>query len=213
MAEAKRKDKEKKKVKIETPDESALEEAESVEMPAAEDASVQAKAAERDEFLDLLQRTRAEFSNYRKRIERDRETWGPRAVGDFVLKLLPVLDDFDRALAHAEESTDFESFVKGIRLIESKIYDVLKSSGIEPFVPAGEPFDPAEHDAMIMEARDDVPENHVSEVLLKGYRQGDRVLRHAQVKVAKSAPAEAPETDADDDKPSGEEEEESDADV
>ena len=147
------------------------------------------RARERDEFLDMLQRVRAEFSNYRKRTERDREALAERAVGEFVLRLLPVLDDFDRALAHAGESSDLESFVRGIRLIESKIYDVLKSSGVEPFEPTGERFDPAEHEAMIVEVNDALPDQTVSEVVLKGYRQNDRVLRAARVKVARNTPA------------------------
>jgi molecular chaperone GrpE len=152
-------------------------------------ASLRAQARERAEFLDMLQRTRAEFSNYRKRIERERPMLAEQGVSRFVLKLLPVLDDFDRALAHAEEYPDFESFVQGIRLIESKIYEVLRSSDIEPFEPLGEPFDPAQHDALMMEPTAEYPDNTVSGVVLKGYRLGDRVLRPARVRVA-----QAPET-------------------
>ena len=157
--------------------------------PVPEVPSLEKRARERDEFLALLQRERAEFSNYRKRIERDRVAWADRAVGAFVLKLLPVLDDFDRALAHAEESDDFESFVKGIRLIETKIYEALQASGVAPFEPEGETFNPAEHEAMIVETRDDLPDGTVSEVLLKGYRHASRVLRAAQVKVVRNPPS------------------------
>jgi len=168
--------------------------------------ALRARAAERDEFLDLLQRTRAEFSNYRKRVERERARWSEGSVGEFVQKLLPLLDDIDRALAHAGESSDFDGFVEGIRLIENKIYDVLKSSGVEPFYPEGEPFNPAEHEAVIVEETDQLPDQTVSEVLLKGYRLRDRILRPAQVKVARNispappedAPAERDEEDADD---------------
>jgi len=167
--------------------------------------TLQARARDRDELVDLLQRERAEFSNYRKRIERDRVAWANRAVADFVMKLLPVLDDFDRALAHVEESTDLVSFAEGIRLIESKIYDVLKSNDVQPFEPAGERFDPAEHEAVIVENTDDVPDGTVSEVLLKGYRQNDRVLRAAKVKVARNTSSDEIGT--------GEEETTNDADV
>lgn len=152
---------------------------------------LRAQAAERDEFLDLLKRTRAEFSNYRKRVERDRSEWTGRSIGDFVLRLLPVLDDFHRALAHAAETADFETFVHGIRLIENKIYDVLKASGVEPFEPVGEVFNPAEHEAVIVEPSDELPDETISEVLLKGYRLGARVLRPAQVKVVRK-PAASP---------------------
>jgi len=175
--------------------------------------ALQKQARERDEFLDLLQRTRAEFSNYRKRIERERVEWGERSVGEFALRLLPVLDDFDRALAHADESPDFESFVRGIRLIESKIYGVLQSSGVEPFEPTGERFSPAEHEAITVETTDEKPDGTVSEVLLKGYRQSQRILRAAQVKVVRNPPAEVPAEDTDVPDESGEEEETTDADV
>ena len=152
---------------------------------------LKAQAQQRDEFLELLQRTRAEFSNYRKRIERERLEWGVRAVGDFVRKLLPVLDDFDRAIAHADEAADFETFVRGVRLVETKIYDVLKSNAVEPFEPKqGQPFDPAEHEAITVEETRELPDQTVSEVLLKGYRQHDRILRAAQVKVARNTAPE-----------------------
>ena len=157
------------------------------------------RARQRDEFLDLLQRTRAEFSNYRKRIERDRLTWSDRAVGEFVMKLLPVLDDFDRAIAHADEAEDLRAFVDGVRLLKQNIDDVLRSSGVEPFEPAtAQPFDPAEHEAITVEITDALPDQSVSDVLLKGYRLHDRVLRAAQVKVARNAPPEdeSPTTDA-----------------
>ena len=175
------------------------------------------RAQQRDEFLDLLQRTRAEFSNYRKRIERDRLEWGGRAIGEFVRKLLPVMDDFDRALAHADEAADLETFVQGVRLVESKIYDVLTSSGVEPFQPEeGQPFDPAEHEAITVEITDELPDQTVSEVLRKGYRQHDRILRPAQVKVARNTPPEPEEAPAEEQhtqEDTGQEENETDADV
>ena len=143
------------------------------------------RATERDEFLDLLQRTAADYSNYRKRIERDKAAWSDAAVAEFVLKILPALDDFDRALAHADESTSVETFAQGIRLIENKLYDVLKSCDIEPIVPEWQRFDPAEHQAVVVEETDKVPDQTVTVVLLKGYRMRGKVLRPAQVKVAR----------------------------
>ena len=120
-----------------------------------------------------------------------------------IRKLLPLLDDIDRALAHADESPDFDGFVEGIRLIESKIYDVLKSSGVEPFHPEGEPFNPAEHEAVIVEQTDQLPDQTVSEVLLKGYRLRDRILRPAQVKVARNVPPEPADASGEPDEDGG----------
>ena len=213
---AEKKHRKKKKTK-EEPVERAETAAEAEEAGTIGIEELKVQARQRDEFLDLLQRTRAEFSNYRKRIERNRLEWGDRAVGDFVQKLLPVLDDFDRALAHAGEASDLEGFVEGIRLVEQKIYDVLKTDGVEPFQPEeGQPFDPAEHEAITVEITDDLPDQTVSEVLLKGYRQHDRILRPAQVKVARNTPPEPGETPAEERHVEGDtdqEENETDADV
>ena len=151
------------------------------------------RARERDEFLDLLRRTRAEYSNYRKRIERDRAAWNDVAVGEFVRKLLPVLDDLDLALEHADQAADLKSFAEGIRLISDKIHGILKACGVEAIVPEWERFDPAEHEAVVIEHTDAVPEQTITGVLAKGYRMHDKVLRPARVKVAKNPPTERPE--------------------
>ena len=204
----------------ETRDEAPVEDTASEEQPASEAPSadldaLKTRAKERDEFLDLLQRTRAEFSNYRKRVERDRVEWADRAIGEFVLGLLPVLDDFDRALAHADASAeDFEGFLKGVRLVEDKIYDVLKAAGVTPFVPTGVPFDPVEHDALIVEQTDEMPDGTINEVFLKGYHMGARVLRPAQVKVVRNAKTpSAPEDASNDAEADGGEGGDNDADV
>ena len=175
---------------VDAPEEQAAE-ADSAEDEPVSVGDLRTRANERNEFLDMLQRTRAEFSNYRKRVERERGELRGRIIGDFVMNLLPVLDDFDRALAHADESADLESFAQGIKLIENKIYDVLKLSGVEPFEPdCGDGFDPVEHDALIVEETEEYPDQTVCGVHLKGYRMGDRILRPAQVKVAKSMSVE-----------------------
>jgi molecular chaperone GrpE len=181
------------------PDEAAK--AEGASKPAEEPVDVEAlkvKACERDEFLALLKVTAADFSNYRKRVERDRVEWTERAVGEFVQKLLTVLDDFDRAVDAAEKAPDAKTMLQGFRQIEQKLYGILKEAGIEPFEPHGEAFDPGEHHAVIVEETDALPHDHVSEVVQKGYRLKDRVIRPALVKVSKrttkdkSAGKEAP---------------------
>jgi len=176
-----------------TPAEPPKEEAEAVDVEA-----LKTKARERDEFLDLARRTAAEFSNYRKRVDRERAEWTDRVVGEFVLSLLPALDDLDRALAQAEAAGDAATLVEGFGLVRGKLLGILKANGIESFEPAGVPFDPAEHDAVIVEETDELPHHHVMEVVQKGYRLRGRVLRAAQVKVARNKPkdAETPQTPA-----------------
>ena len=143
-----------------------------------------AKAKERDEFLDLAQRTRAELLNYRKRVERERAEWTDRIVGDFMLKLLPALDDFDRALGEAEGASDVDALLKGFRQIDQKFHDILKSQGLESFKPQGKSFDPAEHEAVVIEESDEHPHQAVSDVVRKGWKLRGKLLRPAQVKVA-----------------------------
>jgi len=178
--------------------------------------ALKAKAAERDEFLDLAQRTRAELINYRKRVEREREEWTDRAVADFALTILPALDDFDRALKEAESVRDLRTLLEGFRQIDRKFHLVLRAAGLESFSPRGKPFDPAEHEAVVVEETDAHPHHTVSEVTRKGWRLRGRVLRPAQVKVARSP---EPEPDANppgaaDAKPeAGKKEPENDADV
>jgi len=165
------------------------------EPPAAEEAvdveALKAKAAERDEFLDLAQRARAELINYRKRIERERAEWTDRAVAEFALKLLPALDDFDRALREAEAAADAKALLAGFRQIDRKFHDVLKAAGLEPFSPHGKPFDAAEHEAVLVEESDKHPHHAVSDVVRKGWRLRGRVLRPAQVKVARKPEPQA----------------------
>jgi len=172
---------------VETPAEVAA--AQPVERP-VDLRELKAKAEERDEFLDLLQRTAAEFSNYRKRVDRERVEWTERAFGDFVLKLIPALDDFDRALAPAEEKADFPALLEGVRLIEKKFRDILKLNGVECFEAREGPFDPEEHEAAAVEETDRLPDGTVVETLQKGYRFRGRVLRPAKVKVARKPPSE-----------------------
>jgi molecular chaperone GrpE len=152
--------------------------------------ALEAKARERDEYLSLLQRTAAEFANYRKRVERERAEWTDRAFGDFVLKLLPALDDFDRALSRAAEKGSVDAVVAGVRLIEKKFHEILKLNGVETFEAKQGPFNPEEHEAAGVELTDQVPDGNVAETLVKGYRLRGRVLRPAKVKVAKKPEAE-----------------------
>jgi molecular chaperone GrpE len=129
-------------------------------------------AAERDEYLDALRRLQADFENYKKRMVRQQTEHLERAAETLVVKLLPVLDNFDLAINHGAD--DLLPIYKGL-------LDTLASEGLERLDPVGSAFDPTEHDAVAHEAGEGEPE--VTEVMRAGYRWKGRVLRPAMVKV------------------------------
>ena len=145
---------------------------------------------ERDELYDRLLRTTAEFDNYRKRIERERREWSEAAAADVVRDLLPVLDDFERAMStplDAGANADAVGrYRDGIDLIRRQLLEVLRRSSVEPFDAVGRDFDPAWHEAVTTEPADGHREGEVTAELRRGYRIGQRLLRPAMVKVAKS---------------------------
>ena len=164
--------------------------------PEPSDAPVDALKTERDQFAsekaelhDRLLRSQAEFQNYRKRVERDRIELMTYAGTDAVRGLLPVLDDFERALKH--DSSDLE-YVKGMELIYQRLYDQLKKLGLEPIESAGKPFDPHVHHAVEMVETDEAPDHVILDEFQRGYNFKGRLLRPAMVKVAVS-PAEKSE--------------------
>ena len=144
------------------------------------------RAAERDEYLALAQRTQADFENYRKRVARDASLARDKGVKQVVAELLPALDNFERALAaaEAEEADEEHHLTKGIRLVQQELLGALSRVGIEPFSPKGEPFDPNEHEAMASQPVEGAQSGTVVEVYQQGYRYKDDVLRAAKVVVA-----------------------------
>ena len=137
--------------------------------------------AERDEHLNDLKRVAAEFENYRKRVLRDQESLVARAHERLVKELLPVLDDLERALAAAEEHEE-ATLEEGVRLVHRELADALAREGLAEIETNGV-FDPHVHEALLSQPSDqDV--GSVLEVVQKGYRLGDRVLRPARVVVA-----------------------------
>jgi molecular chaperone GrpE len=141
--------------------------------------------AERDKYLDLAQRTQADFENYRKRAARDQAVEGARAKAGLVRELLPVLDNLERALATAADGNGgVGSVVEGVKLVHSDLIGVLQRSGVEPFDPAGEPFDPTEHEALSTRPVDGTHPGIVVDVVEKGYRLNDTILRPARVVVS-----------------------------
>ena len=155
-------------------------------------AQLAAVSAERDEYLDQLQRSRAEFANYRRRVEQERQIIGDLAKRDALIQFLPVVDDFERALAAVPESERSNSWLSGITLIQQKLAGILERAGVSPIDALGEPFDPSLHEAVASEPG--TAGSHVVEVYQKGYRVGDQLARPAMVKTG-NPPAGA--TDAD----------------
>lgn len=139
--------------------------------------------AQGDEHLRAWQRAAADFSNYKRRTEEDREIVARFANATLIGKLLGVLDDFDRALEHVPEDVH-EGWVDGVRLVERKLRGVLEGEGVTPIEALGLPFDPTVHEAVVHEDTADHPDNEVIGELQRGYRLHDRVLRPALVKVA-----------------------------
>ena len=137
--------------------------------------------AERDERLNDLKRVAADFENYRKRVARDQESLVARAHERLVKELLPVLDDLERALAAAEEHEEAK-LEEGVRLVHRELADALEREGLAEIETNGR-FDPHVHEALLSQPSE-AEEGSVLEVVQKGYRLGDRVLRPARVVVA-----------------------------
>jgi len=145
------------------------------------------RAAKADENWERLLRTTADFENFKKRAARERTEAVQYANVGLVQKLLPVLDNFEMALAAARSAKDDQaaSLQVGITMIQSQLKAALAEAGLEEIDAAGKPFDPTLHEAISQQETADVPENHVVQQVRKGYKLRDRLLRPAAVIVAK----------------------------
>lgn len=153
--------------------------------PIVIDPAIEELRRERDEFQDRLLRKSAEFDNYRKRIERERREQADQALVSLMQDLLPVVDDFDRALS-ADAGNEADAYRKGVALIYAKLTDLLKKRGVKAFDSLGTDFDPNLHQAVVQESSPEHREGEVIGEMQKGYMMGDRLLRPAMVKVAKA---------------------------
>lgn len=179
----KKKDKHPEEVE-ETPTE-AVAESDNTEALSAEIEELKKKLAEAEsrtsEYRDSWMRSQAEFQNYKKRLERDNELTYISMKGDIIKKVLPVLDDLERALQNRPEES---SWAAGIELIARKLQNVLESEGIKRIEAEGTEFDPKFHEAISHESTDGVKSGFVIAVVQNGYMLGERVLRPALVRVA-----------------------------
>src|ERR671922_758341 len=139
---------------------------------------------ERDEHLDDLKRVAAEFDNYRKRVARDQQSLAARAHERLVKELLPVLDDLERALEAAAEHQEAK-LEDGVRLVHRELRDALAKEGLVEIETNGR-FDPHVHEALLSQPSD-ADDGAILEVIQKGYRLGDRVLRPARVVISQGA--------------------------
>jgi molecular chaperone GrpE len=142
------------------------------------------RAAERDEYLDLSRRTHAEFQNYQKRAQREREQERQFFAAGYVLELLPVLDNLERATAAARKAGETGPLVQGVHMVLNQFMELLKKFGVTPIEAQGKPFDPNLHEALTQVPSKDDPPNSVIHVEERGYMIQDRVLRPAKVVVS-----------------------------
>jgi len=147
-------------------------------------AALEASESKAAEYLDGWQRSQAEFTNYRKRQERERERMRHEVIGRVVTRYLPIVDDMERALKDRPVEGDGAAWAEGIELIYRKLMNILESEGVTPIDAEGQEFDPAIHEAVMQSESDEHESGTVIEVLQTGYMLGDRVLRSALVRVA-----------------------------
>jgi molecular chaperone GrpE len=156
---------------------------------AAADPELEKLKREKTELYERLLRKQAELDNFRKRTQREKEEFVQHATGDLIRALLPVLDGFERALAHRETSTP-EQFLQGVELIHRELVETLNRAGVSAIVTEGATFDPHFHQAVETVASPGHHDQEIVEELQRGYRLRNRLLRPAIVKVAVEEKAE-----------------------
>lgn len=174
----------------ETPEEAAAKaaamEAEAIE--AFSDENLEEKQDKKDiaiaDLTDRLKRSMAEFDNFRKRSEKEKATMFDMGARSIAEKILPVVDNFERAMVAAPKEGDGKAFADGITMIYNQLKKTLEDLGVKPIDCVGQPFDPNFHNAVMHVEDESLGENVVAEELLKGYMYKDSVLRHSMVKVA-----------------------------
>lgn len=159
------------------------------EQPAAETAApAEGGGKQADEYLAALQRLKADFDNYRRRVGQEQARWGDTAVAGFIVQLLPVVDNLERAMGAAG---DGDAVRQGVELTVRQLRDVLSAAGVTPMETVGLPFDPARHEAVARGAAPGLDEGLIAEEYRRGYVFRDQVLRPAMVKVSSGeTPAE-----------------------
>jgi len=150
------------------------------------DKIIEAQIKEKDEKINdmvcTLQRLQAEFENYKKRVDKEKELLLKHASDDIIIKLLPILDTFEMAIRNLDEKS---KFADGMKLLFSQFYSMLEKEGLGQINPINEKFNPEMQEVLMCE-ESDKPENTITEVFQKGYILNGRIIRHAKVKIAKN---------------------------
>jgi molecular chaperone GrpE len=149
---------------------------------------LEALVAERDKYLELARRTRADFENYQTRVRRDMEAERRYAASSLVAELLPVMDNLERALESAKKANENPTLVEGIEIVRRQFADTLAKNGVVAVKPQNEPFDPNQHQAVMQQPSAEHPPMTVLFTVETGYKLHDRVIRPAKV-IVSSAPA------------------------
>ena len=170
-----------RRVAAEAPEGAAAEGKKGKKKKSREAEALEACEAEKKKLEDRYLRLMAEYDNYRRRTQKERENIYPDAVADTLKELLPVLDNLQRAL---DTPCADENYITGIQMIRTGLEEFLKKMGVETFGKAGEPFDPNLHNAVMHIEDENLEKNVVAQVFQSGYRRGDRILRHAMVQQA-----------------------------
>jgi molecular chaperone GrpE len=164
-------------------DSAAVADPEAVEQAEPEGDELTIAQRERDEYLDLAKRTQADFENFRKRTAKDLQAAGARARVGLIREILPVVDNLERALSVAPQG-EGDAFVEGVRLVYRDLEGALARAGVEAIEPKGDAFDPNVHEALSMRPQEGAESGTVVDVVEKGYRTADTVVRPARVVVA-----------------------------
>jgi molecular chaperone GrpE len=175
---------EEKQVSSETPE---------ITLPRAKFLEIENKAQQTEFYLDHLKRLQAEFENFRKRNAKEKEEFRKFVLEDFLIELIDVLDNFERALGSFKTGQDLKSVQLGVEMIYKQFRDVLARKGVESIESLGQPFDPLKHDAVSHEDSADYPPHHVTTQLAKGYQLHGKVIRPSKVKVSKESSEGKPE--------------------
>ncbi len=150
-------------------------------------AEMEEAGRERGQFKALAQRAQADLENFRKRMEDEREEIHRSTAARLINKLLPILDDMQRALDHPPDTAQEASWLDGVRIVERSLRSMLESEGVTPIEADGKPFDPWEHEALFAVENTEKPEGTVVTVIRSGYKLHGKLLRTAQVSVAQDA--------------------------
>lgn len=142
------------------------------------------KDDELTEYIELAQRVKAEFDNYKKRTAREKEQLYTDVSGDIICKLLPVMDNLERAISTSSDNSDAGTLMSGMEMILKQFKDVLRKEGLEEIESSGQKFDPMLHNAVMHVEDESLGQNEIVEVFQKGYKLKDKIIRHSMVKVA-----------------------------